>query len=210
VVSIDKSGYYYPNKAGRIFLLALEEVMGKNGVSAILNLAGLESWIDNYPADDLERGIDFADFSAINAALEELYGPRAGQGLARRAGWATFDRVLRNFGALAGVSDLAFKVLPLPTKIKIGLPAIAKVFSQISDQEVTVEIGDDAFTYTLHRCPVCWGRTAEKPVCYVTLGLLEEGMRWLSGGQDFNIQETKCIALGDDVCEFRIDKTPIE
>ena len=33
--------YYWPNKMGRMFLLALEDVMGKNGVNAVLNLAKL-------------------------------------------------------------------------------------------------------------------------------------------------------------------------
>ncbi len=33
--------YAYPNKMGRILLLAMEEVMGSTGVNAILNLANL-------------------------------------------------------------------------------------------------------------------------------------------------------------------------
>ncbi|MGB9897185.1 MAG: 4-vinyl reductase, partial [Thermanaerothrix sp.] len=125
--AIPKSGYYYPNKIARIALLALEDVMGKNGVNAILNLANLQHLIDNYPPDNLERQFDFADFSAINGALEEMYGPRGGRGLALRAGRATFQDGLRHFGALAGVGDLAFKVLPLQAKLRIGLPAMAKI-----------------------------------------------------------------------------------
>ncbi len=206
---IDKSGYFYPNKAGRIFLQALEEVMGKNGVSAILNLAGLETWIDKYPPDNLEREVDFAEFSMINGALDELYGPQGGRGLGRRAGWATFNHVLRNFGALAGVGDIAFRVLPLQIKIKIGLPAMARVFSQISDQQSSVRENDDFIFYTVNRCPVCWGRAAEAPICHVGVGLLEESLRWLSGGQNYIVEEVKCIAQGDDVCEFRINKKPI-
>jgi hypothetical protein len=46
----EKSGYYYPNKFARITIEAMEEIMGKNGLNAILNLAGLENLIDNYPA----------------------------------------------------------------------------------------------------------------------------------------------------------------
>jgi predicted hydrocarbon binding protein len=210
VASIDKSGYLYPNKAGRIYLLALEDVMGRNGVSAILNLAKLESWIDNYPPDNMERGIDFAELSAINAALDDLYGPRSGRSMARRAGWATFDQVLKNFGALAGVSDIAFKVLPLWRKVRIGLPVLARVFSHISDQINSVEEGEDHFIYRIHRCPVCWGRQANTPVCHLAAGLLEESLRWVSGGQNFRVQEMKCIAAGDEACEFVIDKTPID
>jgi len=74
--SIPKSGFYYANKFARIALEAYEEVMGKNGLNAILNLAGLSHLIDNYPPDNLEREFDFADFTAIHVALEEAVGWR--------------------------------------------------------------------------------------------------------------------------------------
>ncbi|MCS6992881.1 MAG: 4-vinyl reductase [Anaerolineales bacterium] len=207
---IPKSGLYYPSKFGYIILKALEDVMGKNGLNAILNLAGLNNYIDNYPADNLEKTFDFADLSSINVALEEMYGPRGGRGLALRAGRATFADALRNFGALAGAGDLAFKVLPLQAKMRIGIPAMAKIFSQVSDQYSTVEERESEFVYTIHKCPVCWGRTGlDKPVCFIAVGLLQEGLKWVSGGNEFRVNESKCVAVGDDVCEFIIQKEPI-
>ena len=83
---VQKSGLYYPNKFGLITLKSLEEVMGKNGLNAILNLAGLNNYIDSYPPDNLDKGFDFAELSAIGTGLEEMYGPRGGRGLALRAG----------------------------------------------------------------------------------------------------------------------------
>jgi len=207
---IQKAGLYYPNKFGLITIKSLEEVMGKNGLNAILNLAGLNNYIENYPPDNLEKGFDFAELSAIAVALEEMYGPRGGRGLALRAGRATFSDALKNFGALAGVADLAFVVLPLHAKLRIGIPAMAKIFSQLSDQLSTVEEKDNEYIYTIHKCPVCWGRhNADKPVCFVAAGLLQEGLRWLSGGNEFRVNESKCVAVGDDVCEFVIQKEPI-
>ena len=44
---IPKAGLYYPSKFGLITLKALEDVMGKNGLNAILNLAGLNNYVDN-------------------------------------------------------------------------------------------------------------------------------------------------------------------
>ena len=85
---IPPSGYYYPNKIARIFLLAMEEIMGKNGLNAVLNMAKQPQLIDNYPPDSLDKAFDFAQFSALNAALEEMYGPRGGRGLALRGGRA--------------------------------------------------------------------------------------------------------------------------
>lgn len=207
---IEKAGLYYPNKFGLITIKALEEVMGKNGLNAILNLAGLNEYIDDYPPDNLEKQFDFADLSSINIALEEMYGPRGGRGLALRAGRATFADALRNFGALAGAGDLAFKVLPLQAKMRIGIPAMAKIFSQVSDQHSTVEERENEFVYTIHKCPVCQGRSGvDKPACFIAVGLLQEGLKWVSGGNEFRVNESRCIALGDDVCEFIIQKEPI-
>jgi hypothetical protein len=124
---IPRSGYFYANKLALIMIKALEDVMGKNGLNAILNLAHLPQLIDNYPAGNLAKEFDFADVSAINQALEEMYGPRGGRGLALRAGRATFADALKNFGALAVAGDLAFKVLPLQVKLRIGLPAMARI-----------------------------------------------------------------------------------
>ena len=206
---IPKSGLYYPNKIARIAILAYEEVMGKNGLNAILNLAGLPQLINNYPPDNLERQFDFADFSAIQGALEEMYGPRGGRGLALRAGRATFDAALRNFGALAGVGDLAFKVLPLQAKLRIGLPAMARIFTQTSDQLSTVEEKDDHFVYVIHRCPVCWGRHTDKPACFIATGLLQEGLKWVSGGHEFRVNQVTARSVGDETCNFVILKEPI-
>src|SRR5689334_9358796 len=205
-----KSGYYYPNKFARITIEAMEEIMGTNGLNAILNLAQLSNLVGNYPPDNLEKGFDFADFTALNVALEEMYGPRGGRGLALRAGRATFADALKNFGALAGAGDLAFKVLPLQAKMRIGIPAMAKIFTQVSDQHSTVEEHENEFVYTIHKCPVCWGRTGvDKPACFIAVGLLQEGLKWVSGGNEFRVNESKCIALGDGVCEFIIQKEPI-
>jgi predicted hydrocarbon binding protein len=206
---IPKSGFYYNNKIARIAILAYEEVLGKNGINAILNLANLSHLIDNYPVDNLKREFDFADFSSINGALEEMFGPRGGRSLSLRAGRATFDNALRNFGALAGVGDLAFKMLPLGAKLRIGVPAMAKIFSSTSDQLSTSEEKGDHFNYVIHKCPVCWGRHVDKPACFIATGVLQEGLKWVSGGKEFRVIQTTCHAAGDPTCDFIIMKEPI-
>lgn len=205
----EKSGFYYPNKFARITFNALETVMGKNGLHAILHLADLSEYINNYPPDNLEKEFDFAYFTALCVALEEMYGPRGGRGLALRAGRATFADALRGFGALAGVGDMAFKVLPLAAKLKIGLPAMANIFTQFSDQISNVHDDGDKYIYTLERCPMCWNRKADRPVCYVGQGLLQEGLRWVSGGHEFKVDMATCIAKGDDMGRYYIYKEPI-
>jgi hypothetical protein len=206
---IPKSGLYYPNMIARIAIMATGDVMGRNGLSSILNLAGLTNLIDNLPPNNLDRKFDFADFSAIWGALEEMFGPRGGRSLALRAGRATFSQGLRTFGALAGAGDLAFKVLPLHTKLRIGIPAMARIFSSTSDQHSTVAEFPEHFIYTIHRCPCCWGRQTDKPACFVATGLLQSGLNWVSGGREFRVSQTIAKSSGGENCQFIIYKEPI-
>jgi hypothetical protein len=87
-VAIELSGLYYPNKIARIYLEVLEDIMGKNGLNSVLHKADLDRLIDNYPRDNLAKEFDFAEFSALNQALDDTYGPRGGRVFALRGGKA--------------------------------------------------------------------------------------------------------------------------
>ena len=204
-----RSGLYYINKGGLITILALENVMGKNGVNAILNMAGLSHLIDNYPPNNLAREFDFADYTALIQALEDMYGPRGGRGLALRAGRATFDRVIKEFGPMVGMADLAFKVLPLVVKVKVWLRVMGETISKLTDQINKVESAGDYYRYRILQCPACWGRKTDKPCCHIATGLLQEGLHWLSGGKEFRVTEVTCIAMGDESCDFLVYKEPL-
>lgn len=208
--SIPLTGYYYPNKMGRILLLSLEETMDKTELTALLQHSGLSQYIHNLPPEDYERQFDFAHIANLLNSLETLYGPRGSRGLAMRSGKAMFDYGLRNFGNLAGVADPAFKVLPLTTKLKIGLPAIARVFTQLSDQVSHVEETEAHYLYTIDRCPMCWGRQAEQPVCHISTSILQTALHWVSDGREFRVEEIECMATGGSACVFRVDKEPIK
>lgn len=208
---IPESGYFNTNKFARIYLESIQEITGKGGLNSILNYAGLASLINNLPPDNLERAFDFANFSMINKALTEIYGERGGRGISLRVGRTTFDDVLKDYGALAGVSDLAFKLLPKNAKINFGLKAMVRVFSEKSDQNSSLIEESDYFIYKVEKCPVCWGRkNADLPVCYYMVGLIQEGLHWVSGGKEFQVEETKCIAMGDIACEFEIQKENLD
>ena len=206
---IEPSGLYYTNMIVRFTLEAMEEIMGKNGLNAILNLADLSHLIDNYPPANLEKEFDFADYSTLMGALDEMYGRRGGRGLQLRAGRVGFNRGGKRMGALVGVGDLAFRILPLGAKLKAGLPAMAKVFTRFSDQNSWVEDDGDRYIYYINPCPVCWGRTADRPICFAAKGLLEEGLHWVSGGRKFRVDEIECVAMEDENCTFAIHKDPI-
>jgi len=184
--------------------------MGKSGMDVILSLSGLRNFSDNYPDDNLERTFDFSYVSSIVFSLEEMYGFHYAQEIALQVGKAAFGDCLKNFGVLTGVQDLAFKVLPLQLKIRTGLPAAVKLINQLSDQVTTISENEFEYVMTVHQCPVCWGREdVNNPVCQLSVGLLQESLKWVSGGREFNVFESKCKAAGDVNCEFLIQKEPL-
>jgi predicted hydrocarbon binding protein len=205
----ESSGYYYPNLIAKIYLEAIEEIMGSNGVKALLNMANMQQLIDNYPPGNLSKEFDFADFAHLNEAMEQMYGHRGGRALSLRAGRKAFDQGLKNFGAMVGVADKTFRLLPLKLRMKIGLGAMAKAFSTTSDQISYVTEEEDRFVYVIERCPVCWGRHADSAICHAAMGIIQEGLNWGTGGMQFKTAEVTCIAKGDPECKFTISKQPI-
>ncbi len=209
MATLSESGLYYPNRIVRTYLEALRDILGSNGIDVLLKIAGLARWIDVPPPDDLEKEVDFADFSRLCAVMDEFYGLRGGHGVARRAAWASYGPLRQ---ALADIPDVANwdKVdLVLEKKIKGVLVGTSRILSGVSDQYTTVEEDDASFFFTVHQCPVCWGRTYDIPLCHSILGALEEAVRWTTSGIPFKIEEIQCKATGHEVCQFRISKTPI-
>lgn len=201
--------FFYPNQMGRAILLSMEEVMGRNGVHAILKLASLSSMIENYPPDDKEREFSFSTLSTMTDTLEQVYGPHGGRGLALQIGRACFNSGVRQYGTQMGITEMAFRLLPLPAKVNAGAKAFAELFNVFTDQKVRVEDENGKLFWHIERCPLCWERSAQEPVCHLAVGLLQEALYWLSGGKMFNVEEVTCIATGDETCTIVIDQPPI-
>ncbi|MBK7448757.1 MAG: hypothetical protein IPJ47_04740 [Anaerolineales bacterium] len=72
--------YHYPNKMGRIILLGMEEVIGKGGLDAVLNIASMDDLVVSHSSAVNERTFSFETVSQLHLALERVYGPRGGEG----------------------------------------------------------------------------------------------------------------------------------
>ena len=201
--------YYYPQKMGRLILQGMEEVMGTSGVNTVLHLGSLDSIIENYPTTSSERTFSFETVSALQASLEKVYGPRGGRGVALRVGRSSFRYGLKEYGSMLGLTEMAFRLLPLPTKLRTGARVFADLFNKHSDQNVRVDESENKIYWIIEHCPLCWERTADEAICHLAVGVLQEALYWLSGGKVFSVEETACVARGDETCTIVIDQTPL-
>jgi predicted hydrocarbon binding protein len=206
----DGSKYSYPNKWGRVMLTSAEEVMGAQGVAALLNLSGMKDLIGNYPPDNMKKAFTFETIGKLQAGIWEMYGNRGARVFATRAGEQTFKDGLTQFKSVATAAQVAMRVGTLEGKIKLGLEFFCRFFNSVSDQVVEVSEDEKHWIWTITRCPMCWGRKSEEPCCHLGIGVLQAATAWVTEGKKFRILETECKSKGDKNCVYKIEKVPVE
>lgn len=198
---------YYPNRWVRVILETTEDIVGEKGMNALLNLAGLSHYIGNFPPDDMKKGVPFADVAKLQEAYWQMYGDRGARAFAIRAGAKTFNDGLERFGKVAAAARAAMKIGSVDRRISVGLEFFAKFFNTVSDQKVKVTEDDDHWYWTIIDCPMCAGRTADKPVCHLAVGVLQAAMEnFVDKNTRYNIQPVQCQAVGADTGIIEIDK----
>jgi predicted hydrocarbon binding protein len=184
-------------------LKAIEEVMGKKGLDAVLHNAGLDKYIDHFPPNDVEPAISSTDYAGLNQAIEEFYG-RGGKGILKRIGRASFQYGVREQAALLGLAGLALKVLPKRQRVKFIFNSIGSALKKINhENEYFVDDRSEHLAYITPTCSICYGRHHEQPVCHVLVGSLSEAAKWATW-DDLEIRETHCMSKGDKFCRFEV------
>jgi predicted hydrocarbon binding protein len=191
------------NAIVRQALISSEEVMGVNGLAAVLRSAGLERFIGNFPPNDIRPSIKASEYARLNQAIENFYG-RAAKGMLKRIGKASFQYGVREQAALLGVAGVAIKFLPEKQRIKFILNGLADALKKSNpDVDAWMEEKGNTIAYIERTCTICWGRQSEQPVCHLYIGTVTEAVLWATG-VEHEVIETHCIARGDEYCRFEI------
>ena len=191
------------NALVRQALIAAQEVMGENGLSAVLRASGLERFVGNFPPDDVNPSIQTSQYARLNAAIEEFYG-RGGPGILKRIGKASFQYAVREQAALLGVAGVALKLLPERQRIKFILTQMVGALKKSNAQvEAWVDDSGERVAYLESTCGICHSRTSETSICHLYIGSIGEAVRWATG-REHQIIETHCLARGDPYCRFEV------
>jgi predicted hydrocarbon binding protein len=201
-----------PNDALRLLFLSIEEVMGKDGMKAVLHGAKMSQYINNYPPKNLNTEVHFSDYGKAEQAVEDFYGPRGAKAMLSRIGRGTFQYALREQSAVLGLAGEALKKMPLlgmTAKMKLFLQQMVAAANKTVNLPQHLEETNDAFVVVTTECP-CQHRPAHtQACCAVSVGTYVEAMKWLTDKQ-YTVTEITCLNKGDDACRYRIPKEAAE
>ncbi len=169
-------------KLGRVLLASTQEILGRSGFERVVQTTAQNPHIKEYQGNNLKLKFSSAALSGILNAIEVEYGARPGRGLILRIGGAGFKYGLREFGPELGLTDLAFRLLPLNRRSAFLVRALAEPINQVYPGSVQVVETEGRFSWEVSRCAaadVLDGGQLES----LLVGFLREAMYWVSGGK---------------------------
>jgi hypothetical protein len=193
------------NKGFLVVLAGVEDVVGRNGMAALLRQANLAQYIGNYPPSNAEYGgHQLRYMSQLNHALFNVYGTRGAKAILQRVGRSRWKSAIQENAALANATKLALRFLPRRMQVKLALDISSKAYSE--QLNTTIRVGEDGecfFWEDLH-CGNCIDWTGEISVCFTTTGFVQGMVAWATESEEHKVDEEACRAKGDAICRHRI------
>lgn len=190
-----------PNRRARCLLLAVQEVMGRNGLNATLNLAGLQRYIGNTPPANTKSELRASEYSALLQSIEAQYGSGARVQLIR-IGQEIFQQSLALDPVAWNLLAFTNRFLPTEQRIQRSLEQLARQMAE-PDGNVVVKQEGERFVLTDATSDGTYGRKGGHEVCWQTTGEIQECVRWATG-YSYDVAEETCQAKGEAACEFVI------
>jgi predicted hydrocarbon binding protein len=176
----------------RLALDATEEVMGENGLKALLNFGDLMYLFDDKPEYSLDKKYTDAQYGAFTSSWYKILGNNGGKALFRLIG--------KNSGLSAidtGIFE-SFKDLPPEEK----LFKMLEMFAMATGRGKAERTGG-VIAYDNSQCTACRDIKDKTPVCTGLNGAFDEFIKW-AGLEGVRTVETRCKAKGDDTCRYEI------
>jgi predicted hydrocarbon binding protein len=198
------AGRYLPNRMLFLFYQALEATAGRTATALIWKSAGPRRECLPAVADNLEKAVAFACFSALCEAIEREYGESGARGILERCGRAAFSQTLRSTAAIAGLDGPQLRAAAGPERMADGLASVARLLELVSDMECAVETTPQGFRFRVSACPECLGRRSGGKICHSVRGMLRGALDWIGIDPGIPVTEAECIAGGAAGCDFSI------
>ncbi|MBI4769603.1 MAG: hypothetical protein HY784_04110 [Chloroflexi bacterium] len=189
----------------RCVLGGIDEVIGTTGLNLVLRRSKLERYTGKLPPDNEQPAVLAAEYAALHAAIEEYYG-RGSRGSLTRIGQAAFRRRVAARPLAARLERLLLRLLPPDRRKLRSLQRLAAALSG-PDGGGSAHQDDRLFLLVDPVSDATRGRSSDAPLCWLTVGEIQEALRWATG-QEHEVVEVACRAAGAPACRFEISPPP--
>ena len=200
---------YIPNSLMYVTLLTVREIIGENGLNAILNYSNLKKYRNNFPPNDEKLEIPGSDFSAIIASILDVFGERGARPILYNAGRRGFQLMMEKNPTMIGFVGLGLKLLSKRKRLEKVFALGAESTNKLFGENQRFYVNEEGFVCELFDCYWCKGVSSKGPVCFGEVGLDAEVAKWATG-DEHDVREVLCRARGDDVCKIVISLEPKE
>lgn len=197
----DHLGRALPNARMRRFMLAVQEIMGRSGLTTILRQAGLAHYVGSPLPNNNQTALHAVEYTALVQAIENYYG-RGARGTLTRIGHAAFQQLVDSQKFKAQLYPLLFRFMPLQSRKLLALRWLAQEMA-LPDGQVTVHLDDRHIAFVDRESDTTFGRGRDTEICWVTLGEIQQAVKWATG-LEHEVTEMSCKAKGDPACRFDI------
>lgn len=169
------------NSRMRLALEIVEELLGRNGRTAVLRLADLERYIHELPPANDNMEIPRGDITALFSGIVSTYGDQGARGVFRRWGHSFAERQLQGRLSLR-LWKIRMKFIPKERRTKAILERLLPEVGLIPEaHSLSIENKDQHLLLKLNDTTYCYGQKQGQPSCLTLVGMLERIMRWATG-----------------------------
>jgi len=193
---------FFPPRALRTFVDAVSAQVGADNLFAVLEKSNPPPInADLSAARAMDAGAAARVYASLQKAMRLYYG-RGARGMFLRIGAQWWPLLMAE--APSGIKwQMAFaRLLPLSARCRTVLNIVARFLSG-SPGDLTAHTLDLDLLLVDHTSPSTVGEHTTEPICWATLGLVREALRW-ADSREFDVTETTCRGTGARQCEFKI------
>lgn len=192
----------FPARIMTRFVETLSAELGHDTFSAILLKSNLpREWAHAAHFSALDDAHTAQPYSQIQLALRTYYG-RGARGILLRIGAKLWNHLLDDSAFGLKAQSVFLRGLPKSLRRKPALELLAR-FLSATQGSVAVHSLDLDLLLVDQASPTTLNQSDDTPICFVTHGLIRECLYW-ADGQEHDIEERACRALGARHCEFKI------
>lgn len=192
----------FPLPVLRKFVETLSTELGHQTAIAVIKKTGLpKEWLHDDNFANLNNEQSALAYARLQSALRSYYG-RGARGILLRIGSKLWDELLNDTSFGIKAQATLIRGLPKFLRRKQALDLLGRILSA-NKNDITTHTLDLDLLLVDSASSTTLNQTDDTPICFVTFGLIRECLFWAIG-EEHNIEEQTCKAMGARQCEFKI------